>query len=193
MPNDIPADAPRRGNWMLAYSGKRVYPVDPRPEDFDIKDIARGLSHMCRFNGHTSQFYSVAQHSVLCAYQAPQHLKLDALLHDASEAYIADIVRPAKGHLPDYLMMEGMICVALAERFGLQYPLPAEIKDIDNRMLVTEAPFLLRGVAGAQHQWWKAEGMPAPYDIAMRAWTPEHARQRFMEAYDDAMAIRSAA
>ena len=59
---NVVVDAPRIGDWMQTYSGKRYYPVDPRIEDVDINDIAHALSHLCRYGGHCSRFYSVAEH-----------------------------------------------------------------------------------------------------------------------------------
>ena len=54
----------RRGDWMQTHSGLRFYPLDPRPEDIRIEDIAHALPMICRFNGHCSRFYSVAEHSL---------------------------------------------------------------------------------------------------------------------------------
>ena len=172
-----------RGNWLQTFSGLKFYPLDPRPEEIDIKDIARALSHMARFNGHTNQFYSVAQHSVMCADLAPDQFRLEALLHDASESYIADLVRPAKVNLPDYLKMEEGIQRAINHKYGVSYPISPIVKEIDNRMLVTEARFLLRHHKDGS-DWWRAPDAPPPYDIQMRAWTPEHARQRFIESFN---------
>jgi len=86
--------AARIGDWIQTYTGKRFWPLDPRPEDVDILDIAHSLSLLCRFTGHTSSFYSVSQHSILVAQEVPKRLRLWALFHDAAEAYIGDIARP---------------------------------------------------------------------------------------------------
>lgn len=87
-------------------SGRRLYVQNPTIAQIDIEDIAHGLAHQCRFNGQTSNFYSVAQHSVIVASILPPELKLAGLLHDASGAYLGDIVQPLKELLPDYLEFE---------------------------------------------------------------------------------------
>ncbi len=86
----------RRGDWIQVRSGRKFHPLDPRPEDVDINDIAHALSNLCRFTGHCTDFYSVAQHSVIASQIVPPASALAALLHDASEAYMGDI-SPARG------------------------------------------------------------------------------------------------
>jgi hypothetical protein len=86
----------RRGDWMQTFTGRAFYPLDPRPEDIDPVDIAHALSLICRYGGHSSRFYSVAEHCVLMSHAvAPEHA-LWALLHDATEAYLGDMIRPLK-------------------------------------------------------------------------------------------------
>lgn len=186
-PDCHPPAAPKpreRGDWMQTYSGVQLYPAAPEPHDFRIEDIARGLSHMCRFNGQIREFYSVAQHVVLCSWLAEEEDKPEALMHDNSEAYIADIVRPAKLSLPDYLNMEKGIEKAISQRFNLPHPMTARVKAIDNRMCVTEASQLMSNKA---IRWWEDKSNPAymePFDIQIDPWTPEHARLAFLSEYD---------
>ena len=77
----------RIGSWLQTYTGKKFYPFDPREEEVDILDIAHALSQLCRFGGHTKEFYSVAEHCVLVSMCCPSEVKLLGLLHDAAEAY----------------------------------------------------------------------------------------------------------
>lgn len=128
----------RVGDWMETYSGGKFYPLDPRPDEIDIKDIAHALSNICRFAGHVSKFYSVAQHSVLVSRIVPEELKLTALLHDASEAYLSDIPRPLKLSLPEYQKIEHSVMTAIAIKYGLVWPMPKEIKVADNTILAVE-------------------------------------------------------
>lgn len=80
-------------------TGNKISLKAPTSEMIDIKDIAGALSKICRFGGHISTFCSVAQHSVLVATLAPDHLKKAALLHDAAEAYLGDVIKPLKNIL----------------------------------------------------------------------------------------------
>lgn len=66
----------RIGDWMQVYSGKQFWPLDPRPEEIEIEDIAHSLANMCRFAGHSEKFYSVADHSHRVAEYVPPSLEL---------------------------------------------------------------------------------------------------------------------
>lgn len=141
-----PVKETRIGDWMQTAHG-RFYPLDPRPEEIHIEDIARALSRICRFGGHSRAFYSVAQHSVhvseLCT---PEHA-LAGLLHDAAEAYIGDMVRPLKRNeamLPFQAVEHGIMCVVW-ERFDLPhgYDIGRKIAHADEVMLATEARDLM--------------------------------------------------
>lgn len=146
--------------WIGLYDGGRVDLVDPRPEQFDIGDIARGLSCTARFNGHTHRFYSVAQHSRLMSELINPDYARWALLHDASEAYLGDLVRPLKELCPDYRRIEERIMRVIAERFELGWPMPPEVKAVDNRMLVTEKLLLQPGGPEWGEEWANVSPYP---------------------------------
>lgn len=114
----------RNGDYLNTYSGKTFYIVDPHTEDISELDIAHALSLTCRANGHFKHFYSIAQHSLNCFYEAQargysKRVQLACLLHDGSEAYISDITRPAKHYLPDYLHIEKQIQTTIYNKYGL--------------------------------------------------------------------------
>lgn len=160
----ISTPAGRRGDWFLSLKGRQIWPLDLRPEDVDIVEIAHALANICRFGGHVpAGFYSVAQHSVLVASVLPPELRLVGLLHDATEAYCGDLVRPLK-HSPElaaFREMENAMWPAIAERFGLPLAIPGEVKEADRRMLQTERRDLLAP------REWNDEGhpdYPKPYD-----------------------------
>ena len=150
-----------RGDWLQTISGTRFYPLDPKPEEIDIRDIAYGLSMKGRYNGHVKQFrhYSVAEHSILLANnilyfismmknespylhnEEKRQIRLWALLHDAAEAYIPDMPRPIKRHksMKAFCQIEKRIMRAVAKRFDL-YPLeePEIVKRADTAILRDE-------------------------------------------------------
>lgn len=140
----------RNGNWFLTFRGTQFFPLDPRPEEIDIDDIAHALSQICRFGGHSREFYSVAQHSLHVARLCPPELALVGLMHDATEAYCGDMIRPIKLNMPGFKEMEDRIWTAVAERFGLPAEIPAEVKHWDDVALMTERRDL---VAHTDHVW----------------------------------------
>jgi 5'-deoxynucleotidase YfbR-like HD superfamily hydrolase len=140
----------RIGDWFETYTGKRFWHLDPRAEDICIEDIGHGLSNMCRFNGQSKHFYSVAQHSINCAELAERkgygrRLQLLSLLHDAAEAYVGDIVKPLKPYLIGFKEIENRIQEVIYEALNIVPPTYTEskiVKKIDTVMLVTEARVL---------------------------------------------------
>lgn len=134
----------RQGPWIALSAGQRFWPMDPRPQDFDIGPIAHGLARINRFNGRTSAAYSVAQHSVHVHDLMPdiRDYQLYALLHDASEAYIQDIISPLKGMLGNiYSELESRTMLAISQRFGFPLDDPEVSKTVkwaDEVLLVTE-------------------------------------------------------
>ena len=106
------------------------------PDTINIKDIAHALSNTCRWGGHTDHFYSVAQHSVLCSYEC--HHKMWGLMHDAAEAYLCDMPYPVKQALPNFQVYETDLLEVIAERFGLCFPLPDDVKEADLILYRTE-------------------------------------------------------
>ena len=109
-------------SYITTVTGKHFYPLNPNPQDIDIEDIAHALSLICRANGHFKHFYSVAQHSIACAEEAIERgcsveVILGCLLHDASEAYLCDVTRPVKKHIPQYLRAEEKLQAVIWKRF----------------------------------------------------------------------------
>lgn len=119
-------------------SGLYINVFDATEGMLAIEDIAHALSQQCRFAGHLTRYYSVAQHCINCANLAlPEH-KLAALLHDASEAFLLDIPTPIKAKLPGYKRLEHKLTKVIARKFDFQYPYHDNIKDVDRKMLRIE-------------------------------------------------------
>jgi hypothetical protein len=166
-----------RGDWMQLASGRQFFPLDPRPEEIFIDDIAASLSKLCRFGGHTRRFYSVAEHCVHVANAAWPQIALDALLHDASEAYLSDVIRPIKPFLSNYREIEERLEAAIAERFRLDWPMPAEIKRLDNAILADERD---QAMATPPADWRLPE---PPHGVTLQFWSPEKAEYEFLAAF----------
>lgn len=120
---------------IKTVSGQYVDLVDPTPEMIHIEDIAHALSHMPRFAGHLKHPYSVAQHSLWCYRNAGITNELEALLHDASEAYLMDVPSPLKDALPKYREIECNLMRVIFQRFGIPYPISDAVKIIDQAAL----------------------------------------------------------
>jgi 5'-deoxynucleotidase YfbR-like HD superfamily hydrolase len=131
-----------KGDYIGTYSGKQVHLPHPDPESIDINDIARALSHAARFAGHTSEHWSVAQHSMACAILVPARHKLQALMHDATEAYLCDMPTPFKQMMPQYQELEHNLWLAIAQKFNLDPVLHSTVKEADRIMLMTERDVL---------------------------------------------------
>lgn len=132
----------RRGDWMITFTGRRFWPLDPRVEDVSFADIAHGLSLICRYGGHSRCFYSVAEHCVHLAVwfleQGRDDLARHALLHDGSEAYIGDIIRPLKPQLPQFKAAESVLERMILQAAALD-EIPEAVHTADSRIIVNEA------------------------------------------------------
>lgn len=128
---------------MKTYSGLRIDPFDPKPGEIHIEDIAHALSLICRGNGQVTHFYSVAQHCLNCEKEAAargygRRLRLACLLHDASEAYLNDIIRPVKQYLTKYIETEEHFLDVIYQSFGLGDLTKEEwdvVREIDDALL----------------------------------------------------------
>lgn len=117
----------------------------PTVDMINIEDIARSLSNFCRFGGHVNQFYSVAEHSMLVCALAPAELKPYALLHDATEAYLGDVIKPLKNILGSpYDLMEQTFEHRICQCFGLNADLMRHIKPFDKKAIEVEFEALQR-------------------------------------------------
>lgn len=167
----------RHGDWMQTYTGRQFWPLDPRFDEIDIVDIAHALSMICRFGGHCERFYSVAEHSVHVSRVCDPADALAGLLHDASEAYVADIIRPIKPYLKRYRHIEDLVSGAIWQRFGLPMLLPKSVKRADEAVLAAEAEQILKPHPAP----WGLTQEPA--DIYIECWSPTVAKAVFLARF----------
>jgi len=175
-------DAARKGDWIQTYTGKQFWPLDPRPEDVDIDDIAQALSNLCRYAGHVREFYSVAEHSCLLAWALrrdgyDRDVQRWALMHDAPEAYIVDVPRPIKRFIPGYKEIESRVEKAVAEHFGLPLEIPKIVHEYDLRICNDERQY---GMNTSVIPWGDM-GDP----LVLRPWfyPPKDAKYVFLSTY----------
>ena len=180
----VDKDYKRFGSSIQTYRGKAFYPLDPRGDEIDINDIAHSLAQQCRFTGHTNEFSSIAQHSVLVSRLCDPQDALWGLLHDASEAYLHDIPGPLK-RLPfmaEYRKVEEKLQRMIVEKYGLAWPQPESVTRADEIMLGIEARDqmwpLLKGV------WDNWLALIGDCKVKMiEPWTSEKSEDEFLQLF----------
>lgn len=169
--------------WMETYSGQKFHFGSPSQESIVIEDIANAIGKLCRYGGHSTRFYSVAEHSCLLALWVwsqtldPQ-LAFDALMHDATEGYLVDMPRPIKHKLPAYRAIEDGLAVAIAARFGLTTPMPRIIHEADSRILRDERAQVMSDSGND----WGTDGLE-PLGVAVEFWGPDVAPGKFLDLF----------
>lgn len=142
------AGGERFGAGQRTASGITFWPLDPRPEEIRMDDIAHHLARLCRWGGAVRTYYSVAEHSILLARHFERRGEVDlarwALLHDAAEAYLGDVVRPLKACMPDFRRIEAHLESVIWRRFGLEGELPDAVREADTAILGDERRELFR-------------------------------------------------
>lgn len=171
---------PGRGPWMPLSPTRRFWPLSPRPEDVHIEDVARSLSRIPRFLGHTRVPYSVAQHCVLVSRLCP-HCPLLGLLHDAPEAFAGDLITPVK-RVVDLLYgpLETRLMEAVCVRYGLvsgehAWGPDREVKRADKAMLARE----MLELCGFDY----VPGLPEPAPPIGQVWGATYARGEFLARF----------
>jgi len=162
------------------FTGVLFDPLALQPGQVRLLDIAVGLGHQARFNGQTAYFYSAAEHSLIMAREAglrwgPEAARI-ALMHDAPEAWLGDMIRPLKASMPTFRAAEAAAWRAIAEALKLPEAIPPQIHALDDEMLATERAALLPNAPAFP-------GLPAPCPRLghfIRGMAPAEARVAFL-------------
>lgn len=175
--------APGSGPFLETHSGIAFHLLAPRPSEVSIDDIAHALSLQCRYNGHTKSFYSVAEHCVHMAHHALgqgayAQDALDALMHDATECYIGDMVKPLKNLFPDFERLEARIYQVIAKKFALNPRVPKTVKWYDLGMLHVERAQALNP---SENDWNLPEG--PDMQVHIEGWGPAVAKRQFLNTF----------
>jgi hypothetical protein len=178
--------------WLAATeietaSGLKYDFLEPDVSQVKLDDIAHGLSQICRFAGHTTRFYSVAEHSVLVskileATFQPHALAVAGLFHDAHEAYVGDVPRPMKHLVPGFEKLADIADRAIAEALDLDEVLfhATSVKDADLLALFNEGEQLMPVGPSADQ---RAEPLPAGLEIVGHA--PPDAYHHFVNRVEE--------
>ncbi len=191
MPN---AKAPA-GAWQRMLSGRRLNLLDPSPLDIEIEDIAHGLARVARWNGQTkgAHAFSVAQHCMLVERIAVQmkpglarEARLAALLHDAPEYVIGDLISPFKRAVGiNYKDLENRLLAAIHVRFGVTAKTPETLHRLIKKADAAAAYFEATQLAGfdaaeARKLFGEPKGVP---NKRLEPWGPVEAQQRFVKRF----------
>lgn len=142
-------------NFVPTASGKAFNIVKPDPDTITIEDIAHHLSQINRFTGATKRPYSVAEHSLMVSYIVSPENAVQALLHDASEAYLNDVTTPVKRLLPKYRDLETVVQKAICDKFHIDFCLSEEVKQADMFALVCEGEYFFN--KGVWQNFWESK------------------------------------
>lgn len=185
----------RKGSWFQTFSQKRFFLQDPRADEVDPIDIAHHLSNQCRFNGACKRFYSVAEHCVRVSWAIEEHITQHGgglydetvaiafwgLMHDATEAYVGDMVRPLKVHDKFFNETEAIVLRAVCDRFGMAYKEPALVRHFDLVMLATEK----RDICTGDLLWSLPEDIKPLIGQYISGWNPLHAEQAWLDRFKE--------
>lgn len=171
-------------NFVSTYTGRLMYPLDPRPEMVTIIDIAHHLSMQCRYNGASMFMYSTGQHCCLLFDYVRQVRKgtpldcLQILMHDAAEYALVDVPRPIKQHMPEYRKWDYKLTMCIREWLGLGgVPIPTWQDELDSRIIMDErSQVIFDQDADWQHNL-------EPLGILIDHWEPQYTEQQFLARY----------
>lgn len=179
-------------HWIETYLGHPIDPLNPEPERIHVMDIIHSLSNQCRFSGHTREFYSVGQHSVLVSqllakWGCDTRIQALGLFHDGSEAYLMDMPTPIKRQMPEYRRAETPLQLMVEDVLFPEFPhdewrkeANILVKDADLILLATEARDLMRDPKD-----WKVLQGVKPLDFEIIPAPPAIAKAFFIDYYKE--------
>tara|TARA_R110000772_G_scaffold173032_1_gene284952 strand:+ start:439 stop:1038 length:600 start_codon:yes stop_codon:yes gene_type:complete len=170
--------------YIETYTGKRIYFGNIEIDNILIMDIAHSLSQICRFTGHTKEFYSVAQHSVLVSdHQTTLAEKRAGLLHDATECYLNDLASPLKKYLSGcgYSDLEEDFHDVINEKYNINGGMTPNIKKADLQALFTEK----RDVLNRPDNDWGWGGEIVRFKETIIPLSSKDAKELFLKRFEE--------
>ena len=169
--------------WLMTFTGRIIYPLEMKVDDITIADIAHHSAYQCRYAGAVKKHYSVAEHSVHISRYAIAEDQQEALLHDAGEAYVQDLLMGLKhsGLMEAYRTLEKSIEALINERFGIKSTPEsrARIKALDTRIVMDETQDLMHDCT----PFWEARKGLEPLGIKVLALKNEDAELFFLRRF----------
>jgi len=170
-------------NWIQTFTGRQFWPMEPDPGDVAIEDIAHALSMLCRYGGHSSRFFSVAEHSILVG----EKVGIQGLIHDAAEAYLLDIPSPVKRLIPGYSVAEDRVQRVIHRALGVPPPRKEEeerLREADLRVMLNEKDVL----HPVTRNWEVTRNghrlEPYPSGVPIQCLPPAEAEAAFLAAWE---------
>ena len=184
--------------WMCTHTGKKFYFSHIHPDMICLEDIAHALSRICRFNGHIKNFYSIGEHSLLTSRMVEDRLKVDALLHDAGEAYMSDMSRPLKMIMNDtsgnmYKQIEMDILHCINKKFDfpeLSEDDKMKIKLADNTALYIESHSSFDSAMLVEWNYGKMLNPIPKFKIPSRQRNMNEVKKKFIEKFNQYQTMR---
>ena len=172
-------------NYIEVYGGGKFDWDDILSNKANINVIAHSLSYQCRYAGHCKEFYSVAEHSILMARAILRDtgnptLAYEALMHDATEAYVCDIPRPMKALLPKYQELEAEVHKVISRDFGVPEVMTKVVKEYDSRIVKDERA----AVMCRSNNVWFIDSLKS-LNVEIKFLQPRYAKTEFLNMYDD--------
>lgn len=170
----------RIGGYTRTRTGVKFYVLDPRPDEVRVEDIAFSLSNTARWGGHCD-FYSVAQHAVMCARAAMELMLPDVdpyamLHHDDSEGYMTDLPRPIKKGIPEFKGVENNLMSTIGLALHFSWPMTGGAHALDDSMLIAESRILFPTTT---YEDFPTDGT-MEIKIAGSGWSPRFACERYL-------------
>lgn len=177
-----------RGPWQQTCSGRAFFLGDPRPEEVFVEDIAFSLARQCRYNGHCSMYYSIAEHAVLISRWMERDGRTTreifaGLHHDSAEAYTGDIVSQLKYLVPGFKAVEEAVETAVFEALGVEGTpeMRALTKRYDFIALATE----VRDIMPRNFTMYSWGNLPEPREERILSWPPDEAAREFLRRHEE--------
>ncbi len=166
---------------IQTYSGLYFDFKKPHIDQITIEDIAHALANTCRYNGHCTHFYSVAQHAVLVSQIVDEKFAWEALHHDDAEAYTGDVPTPLKQLIPQFKKIEKRVEKVLAKKFKNPKELSHEVKYADLQALLIEKKCIMK----VQDYWSCLDGINAPKIDHVIPLPPELAERLYLDRFNE--------